>query len=299
MISRATARLVANLVARTLRSSRSIRVYGSATRYYDYNDGDEVYDFFFDNDYPAYLCNAARKACRGSTTSTRPLTDFLMKLHTGESLATATEGWSWEQRRKLGQKYLQDLAEDILTHSNAFEDDVKACRRRLELDGFTFKDSKILAPESDVLETKEEAGVLESLYAELNLANKDTAVHHLSLSEEHYMEKRWDDSISNSRKFLECVMQEIAASYSVRIKQVELDNGTYTRPVRVRDYLEREGLLETKEKEAIASVYGLLSQTGGHPYMAQDEQARLLRHLALTFSQFAMLRFKGKIGSGQ
>jgi hypothetical protein len=47
-------------------------------------------------------------------------------------------------------------------------------------------------------------------------------------------------------------------------------------------------------KEALAKVYGLLSHTGGHPYMAQNDQARLLRHLALTFSQFAMLRLRGK-----
>jgi hypothetical protein len=63
----------------------------------------------------------------------------------------------------------------------------------------------------------------------------------------------------------------------------------------VRDYLERSGLLESKEKEALAKVYGPLSHTGGHPYMAQNDQARLLRHLALTFSQFAMLRLRGKL----
>ena len=46
-----------------------------------------------------------------------------------------------------------------------------------------------------------------------------------------------------------------------------------------------------------ASVCGLLSHAGGHPYMAQSEQARLLRHLVLTFSQFVMLRFKSKLDS--
>jgi hypothetical protein len=68
---------------------------------------------------------------------------------------------------------------------------------------------------------------------------------------------------------------------------------TYWRPVRVRDYLESSGLLEPKEKQALASSCGLLNETGGHPYMAQSDQGRLLRHLALTFSQFALLRLKG------
>jgi hypothetical protein len=30
--------------------------------------------------------------------------------------------------------------------------------------------------------------------------------------------------------------------------------------------------------------------------MAQNDQARLLRHLSLTFAQFVMLRFQGNLG---
>ena len=69
----------------------------------------------------------------------------------------------------------------------------------------------------------------------------------------------------------------------------------YSRPVRVRDYLESQGLVEPKEKEAIATIYGLLSETGGHPYVAQKDQARLMRYLALTFAQFALLRLRGAL----
>ena len=39
-----------------------------------------------------------------------------MKLHTGESLVKKTPDWTWQQREKLGQRYLRDLAEDILGH---------------------------------------------------------------------------------------------------------------------------------------------------------------------------------------
>ena len=38
-----------------------------------------------------------------------------------------------------------------------------------------------------------------------------------------------------------------------------------------------------------------MSDTGGHPYMAAKDQARLMRHLALTFSQFVLLRLEGYI----
>ena len=88
-------------------------------------------------------------------------------------------------------------------------------------------------------------------------------------------------------------MQESAALHSVKRNAKQLDPNDYSQPRAVRDYLERQSLLEAKEKQAIASVYGLLSNTGGHPYMAEQDQARLMRHLALTFSQFVMLRLMG------
>ena len=147
----------------------------------------------------------------------------------------------------------------------------------------------------DVLDVQEEAGVLESLYVSLQLGNRETAMHHLQLSEEHYLAEKWDDSIANCRKFLECVLGEVAVAHSLRVKGSPLPETTYTRPVRVRDYLEREGLLEKKEKEVLAEVYGLLSQTGGHPYKAQSEQAQLLRGFALSFSHFTMRRFSDRL----
>jgi hypothetical protein len=54
-------------------------------------------------------------------------------------------------------------------------------------------------------------------------------------------------------------------------------------------------LLESKEKKVISSVYALLSNTGSHPYMADNDEARLLRHLSLTLSQFVMLRLQGSV----
>ena len=121
----------------------------------------------------------------------------------------------------------------------------------------------------------------------------EAITHFLDLSEEHFLEKRWSDSIANSRKFLESVLQEIAASHCNRAYGKPLSKETYEKPALARQYLEDEGLLESKKREAIAKIYGLLSHTGGHPYMADSDQARLLRHLSLTVGQFVLLRYKG------
>ncbi len=103
--------------------------------------------------------------------------------------------------------------------------------------------------------------------------------------------------MSNSRKFLELVLSEVAAAHASRVRQAPLSEGVLTTPVRVREYLQEAGLLEGKELAALTAVYKLLSEVGSHPYMALSEQARLLRHLSLTFSQFVMLRLQGSLAS--
>jgi hypothetical protein len=274
--------------------------YGNSSHSYYTVDTAKLYDYLFGHEYPAWLCNSARSLF--GSVDTRPLKEFIMKLHTGESLANATQGWTWKQREQLGQQYLFELAEDVLNdwnketdarEKNDLTDLVKGLHSNLELDGYTYQNSRLLIPERDVLDVAEKVGVLETLFTSLALENKDTALHHLRLSEEHYIAAKWDDSISNSRKFLEVVLREVAISCSVKSTGTRLSESTYTHPVNIRDYLEKQGLLDTKEKQALASVYGLLSEKGSHPYMAQSEQARLLRHLALTFAQFVMLRYQG------
>jgi hypothetical protein len=298
MISRRTTRLLSELVANTFR-----RAWGTRGRTEGWSpDAKAAYDFLFDNDYPAWFCNAADTSAKFSTSHTRTFQEFFMKIHTGESLVTATLNWSWDQREKLGQQLLENLIEDLLRHwdnqYSAYDrkdrrKEADELQRSVVLDGYELRGGKLIRSERDILDVKEESGVLQTLYSELQLQNNATAMHHLALSEEHYLATRWDDSISNSRKFLELVLQEVARSHNASTTG-ELDDDALSRPVRVRDYLEKVGLLERKEKDAIASVYGLLSETGSHPYMAQSEQARLLRQLALTLSQFVLLRLRGR-----
>jgi hypothetical protein len=302
MISRRTARKISEIYVKKFKQAHT-QLYSSSSYYYTINK-DDLYDFLFDNDYPAWFCNAGRATYEHA--GTRKFKDFIMKIHTGESLAAVTPNWSWEQREELGQKYLRDLAKDILNHFEKITDirskeymsyDLEELKRNLELDGYKYDNLVLLPSESDVLDVEEETGVLDSLFTSLELDNNETAIHHLKLSEEHYISERWDDSVSNSRKYLECVLQEVAAKHYHLVHGKTLNKRTYERPSAVREYLEKEGLIESKEKEAISSTYSLLSHTGGHPYMAKNDQARLLRHLSLTFSQFVMLRLKGKISS--
>src|SRR5262245_23378374 len=104
MISRLTAHSIANLVTVTFQRYKSTQWGGQ-----EYSDEQALYDFLCNNDFPAWFCNLARQAC--SSSSTRPLKEFLMKIHTGESQFSATADWTWPQRERLGQQLLRQIAE--------------------------------------------------------------------------------------------------------------------------------------------------------------------------------------------
>lgn len=263
---------------------------------------DRLYDFLYEEDYAAYFLNSI-KAIRQSASSTRPrdLLEFLMKIHTGESLYTATKDWTWEARAKLGQRYLKDLSESIIrlqetrpgSLRGSVTEKIDKLKASLALDGYIYKDGTLYQVTESVVDEQQEQTYLQLLVDKLSLQDKETINHHIKLAEEHYINGKWDDSIANSRKFLEAILSQIASAFNLKKYSSPLNTRTLERPVDVREYLEREKLIETKEKEAIAKVYGLLSSTGSHPYIAEKDQARLMWHLALTFSQFVLLRFEG------
>lgn len=260
---------------------------------------DAVYDFLYENDYEAWFCNLAREPIY-----IRPFKDFWLKIHTGESLVPATDNWSWQQREKLGQRILKDLARDHLRwyetikgdsfYGKDYADPADEVRRRLELDGYIYRDGELLQQQSDILNVEEETGILQSLFSRSGLARANDAFEFLRLAEEHFVAGRWSDCIANIRKFFELTLQEGARSLG-KIRGASLDEPALTRPVEVRQYLQREGLFEKKERESIDKLYGLLSETGAHPYMAESDQARLLRQLCLTLSQFVLLRLEAAL----
>ncbi|HEX9986968.1 MAG TPA: hypothetical protein VGE45_00610 [Chloroflexia bacterium] len=267
----------------------------------------QLYDFTFDHDLPAWLCNGLKAA--GDVQSVK---EYIMRLHTGETTSAEVEGQASELRRREGHELLIRLAEAMLNDwakinrpenanasISAVQEKVKELGISLELDGYLFRNGRLLIPESEVLNTEEAAGLLETLYTSLGLAKRDVALNHLSLSEQHYQEGRWSDCIANSRNFLEASLREIAMAYSKRIKSQALTDDIYKTPFKVRQYLKDEGLLDADEKDSLAKIYGLLSGKGSHPYMAQKDQARLLRQLALVLSQFIMVRFDGLLTSKQ
>lgn len=260
---------------------------------------DSLYDFLFEREYQAWFCNASQKSL-----TIRGLKEWFLRIHTGETLTQGTKNWSWEQRERLGQQYLRNLARDfIIFYKEECQDSwsikkyssyYDELQRRLEIDGYIFRDGELYQSESDILDIEKEMGLLSKLYSLLSLPDKSTTFQFFDLAEQHYVEGRWSDCIANSRKFLEAILQKIAVRLA-EIKNITISHKDLERPVKMRDFLEEEALLEKKERETIDKIYGLLSHTGSHPYMAEKDQARLLRQISLTLIQFVLLRLEGFI----
>ena len=168
---------------------------------------------------------------------------------------------------------------------------------RLEIDGYLYRDGHLHPIESAVIDIVEERTFLEQLVDSIALQDQTVIKHHIQESERAYSESRWGHSISDARNFFEAILQQIAAAHHLKIKGTTIPDGIFTRPSRVREYLEAEGLIDRPEQEAISKNYGLISNTGSHPNIAERDQARLMRHLALTMSQFIPLKFQGFVRS--
>lgn len=267
---------------------------------------DALFDFLFVNNFDNWLLNEIKEIPIGDG---HRLRNFIMQLHTGGSAIPTIKGMNIIDSKSVGQQILLDLAEclikeslsnpDFDKHDDKDKNVVEVMRKTLELDGYIYSSGVLLVPEESVINEVEETSIIEKLMTSVSLKDITTLKHHLDLSANHYQESHWDDSISNSRKVLEGVLAQVANRFNEAVIGDSLKEEILSRPSSVRDYLEKQGLIDKSEKETITQVYGLLSHTGGHPYMAQPDQARLMRHLALTFSQFILLRLEGVLKSNK
>lgn len=131
---------------------------------------DILYDWLYERDFQPWFCNAVRKIH-----GIRSLKDFFLRIHTGESLMTATPDWPWDKRKQLGQQILDYLARDFLVYyeekridqwfKKKHENHYTETSRRLELDGYVFRDGMLLHPETEVMDVEAEGGLLRELHA--------------------------------------------------------------------------------------------------------------------------------------
>jgi hypothetical protein len=275
---------------------------------------DPVYDFFYGCDFDAQFCNAIKHA---ASKGERHFTEFILRLHTGETVI-AIRGRDVPGAELEGQILLRKMAQALLAHHeqrpvvqsqlaaetlNALEKagrrtrqpTIDALKAALDLDGYAWVDGLLVHRESAPVDAERQRELLAVRAAELGMGNQEVFTHTLKLSEEAYQNGKWEDCVGNARKSLELVLHECAALYSKRVEGVPLAANNSKQPYLIRDYLRDNGLLDAKEHKALSENYGLLSAVGNHPYIAQGDQARMLRQIALVLAEFVLLRTAGAL----
>jgi hypothetical protein len=263
-------------------------------------DKEKLYDFLYENDHEGWFLDLYKRHVRNEV----DLKDLILNFHTG--MAYTSKSQDLKAKQEVGQHVIKHLAISILkmlesdfmdwtTLVKQSDSDVLAQSliNRLELDGYKYDDGKLFSLESTVIPEEQEQSYLEELIKELNLSDQITVKHHLKLSEQHFLDAKYDDSISNSRKVLDAILTQIASAVYSEINGGPIPPQMLKNATDIRLFLERQNLITKVEREALEKTYGALSATGGHPYIAEKDQARLMRHLALTFSQFVLLRYQG------
>jgi len=277
LLSRKTSRIIAETLVRRFKKRVAIR------RRDEKMDFFALKDFLYDNGFEDWFLK------KGTSTSPYRVKEFWMNLHTGASQEDMTA-----EGKRAGQAHILKLAECLLNLSQEPHSglDCGEMQQDLDLDGYQFVGGKLLKSTDDVVPYEEELNLLQQFYrmSQLNPDKELEIFGYLESSRAAYTEKRWKDSIHNSRVFLESILQEVATKHHQIRHQSEIKKTILERPREVREYFLREDLIDEKEKEVLKHVYGLLSEKGSHPLQPLPEQARLTRNLSQTFSQFILNR---------
>ncbi len=294
---------------------------------YPFLQVEELHDFFSLMNYPSWFCKTVREWPKEYP---EVLKIYFTDLYTGEAIpyksAESKERQGQQFLHKLAEDMLNllsgrlSLLQQKLEAANKeksqskgfskffsgfnrsgavkagideYEKKLEGLTRALELDGYVYQNHKLIQPESEALDINEDTGVLKSLYLALSLPNKEATFHGLEISEKNYLAGNWEDCAAAAREFFESVLRDVACEHSLRFLGKPLPEDGAQSPGQIRDYLVQERLITLEEKETIAKIDGLLSGVGSQPYIAESDQVRLLRNLALTMSQLILLRFEG------
>jgi len=155
-----------------------------------------VYDFAFEHDFDKHFCNAAEDRAAGSPDG-RGLSEFIMQIHTGESVKRMRPKEPPVALEAEGQGYLRHLAEALLLTSEGSLSNTEAMHlvvalnlpdrrmalvRALELDGYVFRDGKLLHTESSIVDIEQQHSALSSSSATwVSRSEKHSSVFWISL----------------------------------------------------------------------------------------------------------------------
>lgn len=137
----------------------------------------------------------------------------------------------------------------------------------------------------------EKASIIKSKFKNFKLGQKEEFEQFYNDMNEHFENSKWSDSIHNSRKLYEIVLNECAKYYSINIlKDGKIDGSE--KPVQIREYLENNNFFSEDEANIVRYYYKYISNIGSHSKMALQEQADFSRVMSINTMLYALNRLE-------
>lgn len=260
-------------------------------------DNEGLHDFFFAYEYPEALVAISLRVNVDS------LKNLIIRVRPGTPILSALDGGKPDRQPELAESLQRRLVEDLFAHAS----DPNAASVRitsgpinrlvacLSLDGYDWRDGRVVRREENVLDVKEQGGALSSLYQQLRLEQPEQVDHDLALADEHYLAGHWGDCVKHARDVMEHSLMGVARAQS---KALGKNLPRTALPGPVRAFLSDNGVTSSVEREFLFGLHTLLSVEGGHANMSEREHARISRQYALTAAHFILLRWE-KLSANQ
>lgn len=123
------------------------------------------------------------------------------------------------------------------------------------------------------------------------LPRPERALHFLSRFEVHRSAGNWSEAILTCRQLFEVTFLEFAEHHA-RGKGVALAPSETKSAAAIRNYLEREGVLDSYIKDQVASLHSFQSARGAHVHVASKDDAKIMTAVMLPLLECVLDRFE-------
>jgi hypothetical protein len=185
---------------------------------------------------------------------------------------------------------LENLAEYLLVKAAEFrlQGETQTLVRRLEIDGYEFRNGKLIPRDTTPVDVNAEGDALTQLIKQCALPNEQIVLYHYGKADEVYAAGHDESTLGEWRKFLEAILRDIAESTVPHRSDVKKNTGTMKD---VLDYLLDVGFFDKDERTgSYGAIYGFFS-AGTKPGIVPRDNAKAARILALTFSQLLLKKY--------
>lgn len=283
MISRRTTLLVADILCNKFtKNSPDKDGYGHIRGYSDKVLANKLRDFLFEFNVDG---NTIDNLCEDYYTK-QHFKEMIMNIHTGFFYSRK----EYKKCQSLGQSDLKNIIIGILS-KNVQPESKDYLENLLRLDGYIYEKEQLYEINTDI---DDKVNIIKALLKKMNLGKIDEFEIFYKNMNDHFEKSKWEDSIHNSRKLYELILEETATSYSKNVKKIN-KSFENVQNVKVREYLEDVNFFTDDEINVIHYFYKYISNIGSHIKLASEEQADFCRVIAINIMLYSLRRLESYI----